>query len=221
MQTKKPKVMSELAGAREKVYQFLASVYLEAPSDSLLKRLKDASLWEAVSNIPGPPRQYCSPAAECSIEDLKQEYMDLFMVPTSKYVAPYEAVYCDERIVGAKVRKGLLRGKSTAAVERFYKMAGAEMADGVKDLPDHIGFELAFMAFMCGRERQAWEAKDETLARALLKWEKVFLASHPARWSEELSCAIQKKAECAFYRWAARFTTDFIRADLQSLEALD
>lgn len=218
MVRKKLKVMSELAGARERVYQFLASVYLETPSDSLLERLKDASLWEAVSNIPGLPRGCCSPVADCSIDDLKQEYMDLFMVPASNYVAPYEAVYCDGRVVGAKVRKGLLYGKSTVAVERFYKMAGAEIGGKAKDLPDHIGLELAFMAFMCRRERQAWEAGDEALAKSLRSWQRAFLESHPARWSEDLACAIQKKTENGFYRWAGRFTQDFVAADLQSLK---
>jgi TorA maturation chaperone TorD len=61
-----------------------------------------------------------------------------------------EAVYRDEReLDGTRVR-GQLLGPSALAVKELYREAGLQLSGDSKDLPDHVGLELACMASRIG-----------------------------------------------------------------------
>ena len=151
--------------SRAQQYRFLASVYLAPPTDQLLVELKRLGL-----------------AAEEDPEAIRREYDNLFVVPLGQYTTPYEAVYRDEREVAGEKVRGLLMGPSTVDAIQRYREAGAELDKTIKELPDHIGVELAFMQFLCEREAEAIEAGDTPLADSYRDRRAVFLRDHLAPW---------------------------------------
>lgn len=201
------------AKGRAGMYRFLASVYLAAPTQEVVDAVRAAGsspFGFASAETAELLNVACRDGA--SLEGLKEEFNALFVVPLGRYTAPFEAAFCDEREVAGKTMRGLLMGPSTTAVKRCYAMAGARIA--VKELPDHIGCELAFMEFLCNEEALTAERGAAALIRAR---EREFLAEHPARWARSLAKRIGEKASLSWYRAQGRLTADYIEHDLRSL----
>ncbi len=214
-------VVASLAEGRGGVYCALATLYLEPPAAELVCGLLDLSnRSEMAELLDGPAvaclRRYAS-GFQGDISDLQQEFQELFLVPLGRYVTPYEAVYRDERVVGEARVRGLLMGPSTLAVISEYREGGAHVPPDCVELPDHIGVELSFMAFLCAREQEAWQEGDQTRARQTLERERHFLEGHLLQWVPALSRRIAENATSDFYRGIGLLTEEFIRADAATL----
>jgi TorA maturation chaperone TorD len=139
-----------------------------------------------------------------SLSELDQEYMDLFVVPAARYVAPYESVFRDEWPLPAGLRpgsnpaetgrtvKGLLMGESTLQVRQCYLQAGLLPEE---DLPDHIGNELLFLAHICAREAEV--PPDE--ARALAQLGEEFRREHLLKWIGGLRQRVEERERLGYY----------------------
>jgi len=212
---------SNLVKPRREMYRFLASLFLAPPSKELIDLLISPSFLDDLNGILSEDSlkyitKFCQ-EYDHNHEALKQEYMDLFMIPLGKYVTPYEAVYRDEREIDGKKVKGLLMGPSTVDVKRFYKKAGAEIEKNFKELPDHIGTELDFLRFLCESEEEAWETGNEQAALNFLKIEKDFLKKHLINWLPDLCEKIFQKTKNNFYLAIAKITLDFVLSDSNTL----
>lgn len=150
-------------------------------------------------------------------EVANQDYMDLFRVPLSKYVTPYESVYRDKRIVAGREVGSLLMGESTLAVKNMYSRVGLEISKDFAELPDHLGTELYFMYYLCGLEKNAWEREEKEEALRLLSIERDFLNDHLSKWISDVCEDMIKKAETDFYKGIATITKAFIFQDLETL----
>jgi TorA maturation chaperone TorD len=218
------------------MYRFLSAVYLHPPGKDLARRLADRKFLAELSHFlnreglaelgefaatPPPVRDRAS---------LKQEYMDLFAVPTGRYVAPFEDLYRGQSAEGELV-SGPLLGERAIAVRRMYREAGAEMERTCRELPTHIGVELSFMSFLCSREKAAItvtaggvELPDRANrdSRDYLKWRGLqvrFLHEHLNAWFPQLSRAIRTNTRSPFYRGLALVTGDFLAMDTAGLTA--
>jgi len=210
------------------MYGFLSAIFLHPPAGDLLRWLREHSLdfpaWLSGKAVRAVEELA---ASRNDIVSLRQEYMDLFAVPTGRYVSPFEDVYQDEGTGGARER-GLLLGQQAIAVRRLYRQAGAEMARECRELPTHIGVELSFMAFLCEQEMEAisrgeatiaaTEAHSETVApgryRAL---QRQFLQNHLNVWFPRLRQTIQAKARSPWYPALALITEEFLALDAVEL----
>jgi len=188
------------AKARAQMYHFLAAVYLAPPTPALVEELRKLGLIDTDD-----------------LENVKREFNDLFVVPLGRYTTPYEAVYRDEREIAGERVRGLLMGPSTVDVIGRYKAAGAEMDQMVKELPDHVGVELAFMGFLCERESDALKNGDESLVRELRTRQAEFLNDHLQPWVPLLAQRIREKARIEFYKGLASLTEDTVRESLEFL----
>lgn len=141
------------------------------------------------------------------LENLVQEYHDLFKVPLSKYVAAYESVY----------RNGHLSGQSAVNVKKIYNTLGFRIPREHYELPDHLGIELAFIAVLCKEEHKAWKSKNTRLAGSVRKTEERFLNDHIIPWLPELYRKICEKTKSSFYPAMAKITLDFVLADANTL----
>jgi TorA maturation chaperone TorD len=215
------------------MYGFLSAVYLLPPNRDLLRQLTAVDFLEELATLFS-----CRPVAElesfASTTDperdsnaLKQEYMDLFAVPTGRYVTPFEDVYRAGTENGQP--GGPLLGSWAIAVIRLYREAGAMLESNCKELPTHVGVELSFMEFLCQREARALRAAHETREdteqeqtaggasyRAL---QIKFLRDHLSEWFPHLSRAIQARTRSALYRGLALLTDEFLSRDLAHLLA--
>jgi TorA maturation chaperone TorD len=217
------------AEARANMYRFLSTVYLFPIDEDLLRRLVDEEFLDELSTLFGEQvvadlRDF---AATVSLEEdlpsLRQEYMDLFAVPTGRYVTPFEDVFRGSSAEGKGVR-GPLLGERAIAVTRAYRRAGAEMDSACMELPTHIGVELSFMKYLCEREAAAHGNQSSSTAPERLDEESAesaryrglqsrFLQEHLNQWFPQLSSTIQASAGGPLYRGLAGLTEEYLSRD--------
>lgn len=233
---KKDAILAEQnAEARGNVYCFLSAVFLRPPKQSLLRHIVAKDFLDELSALFGREalaglKKFSTanrPKKEAAF--LRQDYMDLFAVPTSRYVTPFEDVY-REISTGGEIQKGPLIGPQTISVRKIYRLAGAEMSQTCKELPTHIGVELAFMSFLCEREAEAiynkegewlWDqGKMEDMDPIRYRGFQIrFLQDHLNEWFPQLSQLIQANANSHFYRGIALLTEAFLSWDTAGLLA--
>jgi TorA maturation chaperone TorD len=221
------------AEARGNMYRFLSAVYLGPPTPDLVRRVVDADFLDELSSLFGEEavaalREFAATAHPTEdLGSLKQEYMDLFAVPTGRYVTPFEDVYRGTTADG-KQERGPLLGVRAIAVRRRYRQAGAEMDRDCKELPTHIGVELSFMGFLCESEaaairsetRHALPHEEQGNVPQSTEYRKLqmrFLQEHLNDWFPQLSRSIQANAKSHFYRGLAMITEEFLVRDMESL----
>jgi len=233
---KKGVLFPQEAESRGNMYRFLSTVYLRPPTKDLVRHIADMEFLDEVSSLFGEVavadlKEF---AATVTIADsgkrlasLKQEYMDLFAVPTGRYTTPFEDVHWGKTVDG-KQNRGPLMGERAIAVRRIYRGAGAEMDRENKELPTHIGVELSFMNFLCEREVEALqneegggmndeEKRKNTEFTLYRKLQLSFLQEHLNLWFPQLSQSIQANAKSELYRGLALITEEFLRWDTTSL----
>ncbi len=214
---------TDLARARAGMYRFFSAAFLETPSKAFVATLSRSDFINELEEVFGDAavedlRRFVA-GFQGDYESLDQEFQDLFMVPLGRYVTPYEAVYRDERTVGDTVIEGLLMGPSTLAISQLYREAGAAISEDFKDLPDHVGLELACMKFLCEQEARAWEGQGAGDARRMRDLQKRLLHEHLLQWVPALCRRIRENAPGPFYRGIAGLTLAYLRQDAGALAA--
>jgi TorA maturation chaperone TorD len=209
------KKRAEMAEGRANIYRFLTAFYIEEPTSELIEKVKDEVLLESLSEIfTQDSLKYLlgfSRESKDGIEDVKQEYSDLFIVPTDKCVTPYESVY----------KEGTMMQKPYVEVSCIYKQAGIEFSkqDG-RLTADHIGIELDFMRVLCEKEAECWQSKDESAAKLYVGFEKGFLKDHLNTWLEEFCKKMENMAELDLYKGIAGITFEHVTRDYKTVKEL-
>jgi TorA maturation chaperone TorD len=109
-------------------------------------------------------------------------------------------------------------------VKRLYRAAGGEVEENCKELPTHVGVELAFMSFLCAREAAAQcgegdisvgerDAKAPAPCAYYRSLQLRFLREHLNAWFPQLSSAIREKASSGLYRGLAELTKVVLERD--------
>lgn len=182
--------------AKAEIFSFLAGVFRSHPTTHTVRALRELAGELGIACPDG-----------FSLSEIDQEYMDLFIVPASRYVAPYESVFRDEWPLPSGLRrgsnpsetggavKGLLMGEATLDVRQFYLEAGLLPEE---DLPDHISNELSFLAHLY--QRQA----DDTAGEAgdIVKLRERFRREHLANWIGNLRERVGERDRTGHYRAA-------------------
>ncbi len=199
--------------SRAEIYSFLAAVFLQEPDPRTLPKQLQVLRLEA-----GYPLN----DREALADEVRQQYFDCFFVPMSAaYTPPFESALLD---YAANKRFGPLSGPAAHAVASLYEAVGFEPSAldtfaPLKEIamPDHIGLELAFMAFLALQEEAARGRGEEPAARKWAVWQKDFLAHHLACWLPQLSAALAER-QANFYAAAAAYAAAWVKVDLEELE---
>lgn len=217
--------LTELNRARNDLYAFLGSAFLSPPTAAAIKALTDEEFLTGVAELLGEAmltefREYAKASGRIATmqQEARQEFMRLFKVPGVQYLTPYESVFRDTREVAGQQIKGLLMGQSAADVQQWYKLAAVEISGDYKDLPDHIGLELNFLAHICGKEQEFAAAGDESRLTRAWEMERDFLAAHVVSWAPALRDRIQQRTQHAYFRTVADILVAFAESDLAALE---
>ena len=197
--------------ARTDVYSFLASIFLQEPNEQTLH--KQLRLLQIELKYPLADRTM--------MEKIKQEFFDCFFVPVSaSYTPPYESALLN---YDEKRQFGYLTGPATQEVLAFYQGVQFDplelsVFEPLKEvsLPDHVGFELAYMAYLCQQEDAAQKRGAASAATMWAVWQKEFLSQHLARWLPKLAKALADR-QAEFYATAAEFAASWVNADLGEL----
>jgi TorA maturation chaperone TorD len=206
----------ELAATRATMYGFLAGVFGHPPSVALVERARDGSFARELAPLgDGEGLDLLRRFAEREggvaelTSALEVEYTGLFVLPSKGKAQPFESLYLDP--------EQRLGGPVTVAVERAYARAGAEPSLERVHISDHLSVELEFMAFLCGREREAWRANVLAVARRCLSLEQEFLAEHLSEWIGRFAADVRERASTEFYPAMAWIAAWFIRLDLEDV----
>ncbi len=209
------------AAARGNMYKFLAAAFLEPPGEGLVGPLRADGFLDGLEEVFGAAavgelREFVR-GFRGDYQGLDQEFQSLFMVPLGRYVTPYEAVYRDDREMGDTRVRGLLMGPSTLAVKQLYREAGAAISEDFKDLPDHVGLELACMEFLCAAEARAWDREDLDEVRRVRAFQRRLVHDHLLQWVPALCGQIREKAAGPFYRGIASVAEAYLRSEADAL----
>lgn len=192
---------------RAGIYAFLANVFASSPTRQTVQGVCDMA---RVLGIPCPDG--------LALDELEREYLELFVIPNPRYVAPYESVYRDawplppapgglEPADGQSFMvKGLLMGESTLAVQRCHEGAGVAAAE---DLPDHIANELRFMAYLWTREAGQPENTGEPSAARRMR----FRDEHLLEWIGQLRDRILESERLGYYPAALEISEFILRSE--------
>ncbi len=212
----------QILEARKQIYTLLSRLFLGPPPHSLLQII----LSEFSNEVNNGTQELLDQALEDFIhackdsnsEILKREFNNLFIVPVGEYVAPYESVFMDERMIGNKKVSGLLMGPSTIDVKKWYRQAGMELSSDLKELPDHIGIELRFMAHLCEKELEAETNGDQELLAKIKDTQLGFLETHLSKWIDSFVEKVQSNTKSKFYIALCDVTRLILQEDLVSLQ---
>lgn len=219
------------AEERSGMYQLLAACYLQTPNEEntklileLIEGARDIFSEIDFSNLLEESKTRYELIKENpeAIEVLKQEYFDHTIIPVSpNFIPPYESSIkgaTPAKDKGGKRNKSgwnynKASGASAYNTELAYKTVGfnPDKLNHSNDLktskkPDHIGYELAFMAYL--NSQQIHEEED-------INWYKLqsqFLSEHLLDFSIKYSEISSEKAN-GFYKALSDVLISFIRWD--------
>ena len=132
---------------------------------------------------------------------LEQEFTRLFLGPGRPVAHPHESVY----------REGRTMGETTLDVRR--RLAAEGLAPNGHSLADHVGIELAFMAFLAAREALAWDAGEGDVAWGLLQQQEAFLSEHLGTWFPQFCHRILAGRPLIQYAQLAQHAKSFVASD--------
>ena len=126
------------------------------------------------------------------LEPLQVEHTRLFVNAIPTVIAPpYGSVYLSD--------DGMLYGPSAEKAKAFYREQGFDLA-GEADIPDHITFELEFLALL------AEEGKSDA--------EELFLSQHFRPWFPKFQARVLQKGRHTFYVILVNLIDFFTREEL-------
>jgi len=204
---------------RLEIYEFLSFAFLNTPSEDILNSLrKNAEFFKELCPV-NTDFLY-----EKSTDDFVQEYYDRFFVPTSKLFVPsYESSIRNRKIKKGKTIYGKIDSNETFHVKACYEMVDFKIRElngfsPLKDnhYPDHVAFELAFMAYMVKLELSALKCGDEENS---VKWKKLqndFLDEHLSKWIGDYAELTEEKGN-GMYSYLSCISAAWTVMDLEHL----
>lgn len=218
--------LAALASARRDLYRFLSAAFLAEPGPDFLAHLRDESFQAALGDwfnsevVEGFRRVSDAMNAEDFSKSARQEFTNLFLVPGGQYIAPYESVFRDTREIEGREVSGLLMGQSALDVQQWYRLAALEISGDFKELPDHIGLEFHYLAYLCEKEMEFGDAGNAAKQTRAREMQRDFLKAHLLSWLCDLAEKIQVKATLPLYPAIASLAVEFCQSDLATLEAV-
>lgn len=204
---------------RQQIYAFLASLFLQEPTAERMEQnyLQLSLMLEEYGEEP------LSMDNKSNVEELRQEYYDRFFVPMSgRYIPPYESVLRNYLTNGRKW--GRLMGPEASHVQSCYDLfdfqpTRLDIFEPLKGItfPDHIGFELAFMAYLCMEELES-VGRNEGLATKWRDRQEQFLAEHVNPWTDSLVAALTESGE-GYYTKVGLIVFNWVADDMKYLRS--
>jgi len=188
----------EEQGAWVGLLDFAADLYLNEPSSERLLGCQAAGQ-QLTDLFPAEffPKMFATPETE-AIDDVLQEYFDLFFVPVSgSYLSPFEAAH----------REKLLAPELPVMINHLYSEAGfAPQGLAIPSYmqllnrPDHIGFEMAFLARLLNSSLILEANGDLQQAEMLRETAISFHSRYLGQWASSFGRRLEKAAKSNLYK---------------------
>lgn len=190
------------AECRERVYCFLGVLFFSRPGDEIPAKLLDG-LEASLSRLGESYGLLRVPSAwdGCDLGRWLEQWANASGLRASNYRHP-----CNQsRDPGSSMLKLL----------EVFSRDGFQPGPALP--PDHLGTELAFMANLCGREREAWNQGDISRAVHWLQEQRRFLVDHLAQWIPGFAREVQESDCCAAAKDLVALLDDFITEEADSI----
>lgn len=188
------------------VFRLLAACFYQPEREMFIEERLGEHLVEAVQGAFPEAEDLALQLADAlrtsSQEELLLDYARLFLGPFEIISHPYGSVYLD----GEKV----VMGNSTMQLRDLYRQAGFEVAEDIREVPDHIAIELEFLYLLIFLIGQANSDEESNRLQAL---KCKFLSAHLGKWVGPFAEAVRKGAESNFYRLLADLTEQLVFAE--------
>lgn len=109
------------------------------------------------------------------------------------------------------------RMKTMEETLRFYRFFNYQPDRSADRFPDHINFELQFMALLADAGEKAALTGGDIMSPLLAQRD--FISRHLASWLPEMSRLIDERTNIDFFKHAGRVLNDFVVQDSAMLEA--
>jgi len=203
--------------ARSTVYGFFSQAFLRGPSQQFLTALisdegaanlrdvfPDAAYQQELAQVRLESRE-----GRLTLEEAALDFEALFRIPGPHYLSPYESVYRSQGAGG----RGCLCGPEAVAVERLYLKEGLGPNAGFTELPDHVGAELEFMAFLCRKTVDAMKAGESAAVQEYHHQQYCFFMEHVGAWAGLLAERLASQAQTSLYRFLGNFLNLFLEME--------
>lgn len=203
--------------ARLSVYALLQRLYQDPPRAELLEWLMAERPFanfpiqlddEVQTDLKGMD----SALTMNTLEDLRLDFMQLFIGPGPMLAPPWESVYRNE--------EHLIFDRHTLEVREFYARHGMEFIRINQAPEDSIAIELEFMKVLTERVLQALQMDDPEAERILLEEQQAFVRKHLLIWTPDFITMTQTRAATAFYAGLAGVLRGFLNWERQTLALL-
>jgi DMSO reductase family type II enzyme chaperone len=117
--------------------------------------------------------------------------------------------------------RNVVMAHDLAAIAGFYAAFGVQIAEGFRDLPDHLSMELEFVSFLYVKEAYALEQGWRSLANVCRVARRRFLGEHLARWFPAFAARVGQRARLRLYPAAAAVVQALLEGEAVRVEASD
>lgn len=202
------------AAAREDLCRFLSACYYE-PCPEFAEENLFASMSTAASRIhpklADDARKLGDAFCSSDLQALLVDYTRLFLGPVQTLAKPYASCWLPPP-AEADVNPSL-------AVLEMYGKGGFEIAEELRELPDHIAVELEFLYLLIFQGNEAQRSGEADRFAAVAELEHNFLDTHLGAWISPFTAAMRAGAETGFYRQLAEMTERFVRLEVARVDA--
>ena len=212
---------NDLDLARESVYRFLAGT-LSPPRTRLGQMIKDPAnvdlvresieviraVWDRVPVKLGfgeLPAEHLRidlivNGLQRPVGEIQEEYDRVFGLSYSPDCSPYETEYYQNA-------EPFFRAQQLADIAGFYRAFGIEPGSDLPDRPDHIAYELEFLAFVLTKKRDANAADQVVVCDDIFR---KFFRDHIVWWVPSFATGLRRKGEGSMYAGVAELLAAFL-----------
>ncbi len=126
-----------------------------------------------------------------AFDDLRADYMRLFVGVNKVLAPPWESVHFSE--------DRLVFQERTLKVRNWYRRFGLEPEKLHKEPDDHIGLEMLFLAHLAELALLTLEDQDQDKFEQLLEAQRQFLSDHLLQWGPNWCSQVIEHAKTDFY----------------------
>jgi len=185
---------------RAEMYEFLAALLRQEPSDELIGLV--AGLKGDSSSIGSASTVLATLATKIAKDEIRDEYMRLFIGVGRGELLPYASYYLT----------GFLNDKPLAKLRNDMQVMGIERAEGVKDPEDHIA---SLFDIMAGLIRGTFDAPNDLAAQA------AFFKTHIDPWAPLLMQDIEAAKSAVFYAPVGTIGRAFMEIESEAFDMDD
>ena len=194
------------ADSRIRLYRLLAGAY-RYPDAEAVDEFHSGRWGKQVASLLkalGIEDDHPAPRLSTSSEDYEVEFLGLFEVGMGGAPCPLHSGYYSRD-----------RMRDMEEVVRFFRFFGYQPQRTSDKFPDHLVFELAFMAHLIGKGNAE---RDD--AASLRLAQRDFCTRHLASWLPSLRASIEQRASVPFIKHVVRITDELVANECRNLEEI-